>query len=150
MKNTDLDGSKPVPYALRNIKGVGMRVAEIAVNFTDLDPTTRIGRLEDEKIQQLEKAIDKFCDDAPAWAVNREKDPVTGEHHHVLKNELNTVNREDINRMKKISCYKGVRHEKGLKVRGQKTKSNGRTGMELGVEKKLAKAQAQEEAEEEE
>ncbi len=141
MKNTDLDGNKPVTYALKDIKGVGIRVAEMVVNSTDIDPTEKIGRLEDEAIEELKEGLDKVCENVPSWAVNRKRDPVTGKDEHVLKNELDTVLREDINRMQKISCYKGIRHERGHKVRGQRTKSNGRTGMELGVEKKLAKAQ---------
>lgn len=148
MKNTDIDGTKPVNYALRDIKGVGMRVADIVVNSTDVDPNTRIGKLDDDEVKKIKQALDEFCESAPSWVVNREKDPVTGEDNHVLKNELDTVLREDINRMQKISCYKGVRHERGQKVRGQRTKSNGRTGMELGVEKKLARAQAESESEE--
>ncbi|MFP3871881.1 MAG: 30S ribosomal protein S13 [Candidatus Natronoplasma sp.] len=145
MKNTDIDGTKPVSYALRDIKGVGTRVAEIVVNSTNVDPNERIGKLEDEAIEELKEAIDSFSEESPSWAVNRERDPVTGEDDHLIKNELDTALREDINRMQKISCYKGVRHERGQKVRGQRTKSNGRTGMELGVEKKLARAQASEE-----
>jgi len=145
MKNTDLDGSKPVTYALRDIKGVGIRVAEMVMNSTEIDPNEKIGKLEDETIDEIREAVDNFSEDAPSWAVNRQRDPVTGEDNHVIKNELDTVFREDINRMQKISSYKGIRHERGQKVRGQRTKSNGRTGMELGVEKKLARAQAESE-----
>ncbi len=142
MMNTDLDGDRPLVYALTQIKGVGTRVAEMVVNSTDIDGNAKIGYLEDEKIDQIKQKLVDFTDEAPHWAVNRKKDPVTGDNDHVLKNELDTVYREDINRMQKISSYKGVRHERGLKVRGQKTKSNGRTGMELGVEKKVAQAQS--------
>ncbi|MFW6064672.1 MAG: 30S ribosomal protein S13 [Candidatus Natronoplasma sp.] len=142
LMNTDLDGDKPLVYALREIKGVGTRVAEMVVNCTDIDPNAKIGYLEEEKIEEVRESLLNFTDEAPTWAVNRKRDPVTGENDHVLKNELDTVHREDINRMQKISSYKGIRHERGHKVRGQRTKSNGRTGMELGVEKKVARAQA--------
>jgi small subunit ribosomal protein S13 len=50
--------------------------------------------------------------------------------------------RDDINYMKMIRCYRGIRHEKGQKVRGQRTRSNGRTGMAAGVIKKKAVAAA--------
>jgi len=43
---------------------------------------------------------------------------------------------DDINRMKRIRSYKGIRHEKGKKVRGQRTRSNGRKGLAVGVIKK--------------
>ncbi len=150
LMNTDLDGEKPVTYALKDIKGVGTRVAEIVVNSTSVDPKAKIGNLEDDDIDEIKESLVNFTDDAPSWIVNRERDPVTGTDDHVLKGELDTVHREDINRMQKISSYKGIRHERGQKVRGQRTKSNGRTGMELGVEKKLAQAQAQAGEEEEE
>ncbi|MFP4002102.1 MAG: 30S ribosomal protein S13 [Thermoplasmata archaeon] len=150
MMNTDLDGDKLVVYALKDIKGVGTRVAEMVVNSTDVDPNAKIGYLEEEDIDKVKKSLVNFTDQAPSWAVNRKRDPVTGDNDHVLKNELDTVHREDINRMQKISSYKGIRHERGQKVRGQRTKSNGRTGMELGVEKKVARAQASAGGEEEE
>jgi len=149
LMNTDLDGDKPLVYALRDIKGVGTRVAEMVVNFTDVDPNDKIGYLEDEEIEEVRESLINFTDEAPSWAVNRKRNPITGKNDHVLKNELDTVHREDINRMQKISSYKGIRHERGQKVRGQRTKSNGRTGMELGVEKKVARAQAASSGEEE-
>jgi small subunit ribosomal protein S13 len=46
------------------------------------------------------------------------------------------VREEDINLMRKIRCYKGIRHETGQKVRGQRTKSTGRTGLTVGVKRK--------------
>ncbi len=47
-----------------------------------------------------------------------------------------STERDDINLMKMIRCYKGIRHEQGQKVRGQRTRSNGRTGMTMGVIRK--------------
>ncbi|MFW6196623.1 MAG: 30S ribosomal protein S13, partial [Thermoplasmatota archaeon] len=129
--------------ALRDIKGVGTRVAETIVKSTDIDLTRRIGTLEDEEIDQLRKVLDNFQENVPSWMVNRKRDPMTGESNHFFGPDLDMVHREDINRMKKISCYKGIRHERGLKVRGQRTKSNGRTGMELGVKKEVAQSGGQ-------
>ncbi len=54
----------------------------------------------------------------------------------MISNALDTKLREDIERMKKIKCHRGLRHFWGLKVRGQKTKSTGRTGRTLGVARK--------------
>ncbi len=45
--------------------------------------------------------------------------------------------------MKMIRCYRGIRHEQGQKVRGQRTRSNGRTGLTVGVTKKAARLAAQ-------
>ncbi len=140
LMDTDLDGEKTVLFALRDIKGVGTRVAETIVKSTDIDLTRRIGTLEDEEIDKLRKVLDNFQENVPSWMVNRKRDPMTGENNHFFGSDLDMVHREDINRMKKISCYKGIRHERGLKVRGQRTKSNGRTGMELGVKKEVAQA----------
>jgi len=67
---------------------------------------------------------------------------MTGETHHYISGDLETSRRDDINRMKMIRSYRGVRHERGQKVRGQRTRSNGRTGMAAGVLKKDAKAAA--------
>jgi len=140
LMDTDLDGEKTVLFALRDIKGVGTRVAETIVKSTDIDLTRRIGTLEDEEIDELRKVLTNFSENVPPWMVNRKRDPLTGENNHFFGTDLDMVHREDINRMKKISCYKGIRHERGLKVRGQRTKSNGRTGMELGVKKEVAQA----------
>ena len=46
------------------------------------------------------------------------------------------INQEDVNRMKKTRSYKGIRHESGHKVRGQRTSSNGRRGSTIGVVRK--------------
>ncbi|HOW33966.1 MAG TPA: 30S ribosomal protein S13, partial [Methanoregulaceae archaeon] len=49
---------------------------------------------------------------------------------------VSTARDEDINLLRKIRCYRGIRHETGQKVRGQRTKSTGRTGLTVGVKKK--------------
>ena len=143
--NTDIDGEMPVMYALRQIKGIGTRVSESIVRETDIPPMMKIGRCDDEQIAQLKNHIQNFSNEVPDWMVNRKRDPVSGENKHFFGPDLDMVHREDINRMKKISCYKGIRHERGQKVRGQKTKSNGRTGMELGVKRKKIQRAAEKE-----
>jgi len=67
--------------------------------------------------------------------LNRRIDPSTGESKHLVSSELSLAIRSDIDFMKKIRCYKGIRHELGLPVRGQRTKSSFRTGMIVGVTK---------------
>ncbi|MDD5186755.1 MAG: 30S ribosomal protein S13, partial [Methanoregula sp.] len=59
-----------------------------------------------------------------------------GESKHLLGSDLTLIQDEDVNMMRKIRCYRGIRHETGQKVRGQRTKSTGRTGMTVGVKKK--------------
>jgi small subunit ribosomal protein S13 len=65
--------------------------------------------------------------------MNRQLDLETGEDMHIVGVDLDIRRKDDINLMKMIRCYKGVRHEEGQKVRGQRTRSNGRTGLTLGV-----------------
>ena len=71
--------------------------------------------------------------------LNRRKDFETGEDHHRIGPELDISLRDDINMMRKIRCYRGIRHETGQKVRGQRTRSNGRSGLTVGVMKKAAR-----------
>ena len=143
LMNTDIDGEKPVLYALRQIRGVGTRVAETIVKASDIDPMIKIGKLNEDDIEKLKTHIQDYSKEVPDWIKNRKRDPVTGKNLHLFGADLDNAHREDINRMKKISCYKGIRHESGHKVRGQRTKSNGRTGMELGVQKKKITRQAE-------
>ena len=86
----------------------------------------------------------------PPWMVNRPNDPDTGADYHLFGSDVDLRLRDDINRMKMIRCYRGVRHEQGQKVRGQRTRSNGRTGLTVGVIKKTAIQAAQAAKKEEE
>jgi small subunit ribosomal protein S13 len=70
--------------------------------------------------------------------VNRPKDWESGLDLHAFGPDVEVRLRDDINLMKMIRSYKGVRHETGQKVRGQRTRSNGRTGLTVGVTKKAA------------
>jgi small subunit ribosomal protein S13 len=74
--------------------------------------------------------------------VNHTREPMMGDSPHYIGPDLDTRRRDDINQMKMIRSYRGVRHERGQKVRGQRTRSNGRTGMAAGVLKKAAKEAA--------
>lgn len=136
LANTDIDGEKGVGIALQGIKGVGGRVAEIIVKKAGLDRRTKIGALPDEKLEELESLIQSYSELAPSWAVNRQHDYETGADLHIIGSDLELMVKDDINRMKMIRCYKGIRHETGQKVRGQRTRSNGRTGLTLGVSRR--------------
>ncbi|MDD1769463.1 MAG: 30S ribosomal protein S13 [Methanomassiliicoccales archaeon] len=131
--NTDVDGEKPTVIGLQSVKGVGSRVAEIIVNRAGVGRVSKIGDLPDDKIEELEKLIIGYSDYAPTWAMNRQLDLETGDDMHIVGVDLDVRRKDDINLMKMIRSYKGVRHEDGQKVRGQRTRSNGRTGLTLGV-----------------
>lgn len=134
--NTDLPGDQPVRLALTGIKGIGRRTANIVVEGSDIDPDTKIGYLSDEEIDTLNSTINNFESQLPSWMLNRQKDPYSGENKHLLGQDIFMSLREDVNTLKKTRAYRGVRHERGLKVRGQRTKSTGRGGSTIGVSKK--------------
>jgi small subunit ribosomal protein S13 len=133
--STDIDGKKPAIIGLTSVKGVGMRIAEIVMNQIDFPRNEKIGRMKDPQIEQVEKLIQSLSETLPEWMVNRQHDFETGECIHLLGTDLDMFRKDDVNRMKMIRCYKGIRHEQGAKVRGQRTRSNGRTGLTLGVVK---------------
>ena len=137
--NSDLDGDKSVVTALTAIKGVGDRVAEVVINRTGVPRKEKIGNLSDEDIEKLEEFILNFSDDMPGWLLNKQKDVWSGEDVHLLGSEMEMRKQEDINILKKTRCYRGIRHERGQKVRGQRTKAHGRTGLTVGVVKKAQK-----------
>ncbi|MFQ6118881.1 MAG: 30S ribosomal protein S13 [Methanosarcinales archaeon] len=141
--NTDLDGHKSVHYALTGIKGVGIRAARIIADCAGIDPNTTIGYLPNADIDKLKEIVESIDSNLPYWMLNRQKDLLTGENKHIIGTDLLLTLREDINIMKKIRCYKGIRHERGHKVRGQRTRSTGRKGAVVGVSRKAAKKQSQ-------
>lgn len=130
----DLDGSKKAYYALKRIKGVGINMAIAACRLAGLDPDRPLGSYNDEELKRLENIILNLKSyGAPEWFMNRRKDPFTGEHYHLISSDLLLKVREDIEFMKKIKSWKGIRHALGLKVRGQVTRTTGRTGVTVGV-----------------
>lgn len=136
--SSDIDGQKRVVIGLQSIKGVGKRVSEIVVKKAKIDPTVKIGSLSDEKVKEIEQYIISYVEYAPNWVVNRQMDYETGADMHLIGNDLDMIQKDDINRMKMIRCYRGIRHETHHKVRGQRTRSNGRKGLTLGVQKKTS------------
>jgi small subunit ribosomal protein S13 len=136
VSNTDLDGTKPVHIALTGIRGVGMHTAQIIATLAKVDEKETMGRLKDEEVDRIREVTDTYSQRVPSWMMNRPKDVYTGEAKHLLGTDVSTAREEDINLLRKIRCYRGIRHETGQKVRGQRTKSTGRTGLTVGVKKK--------------
>ena len=134
--NSDIDGQKRTVVGLQSIKGVGKRVSQIIVKKADVDPAIRIGSLPDEKVKELESLVTTFVEYVPNWVINRQMDYESGADMHLLGNDLELIQKDDINRMKMIRCYRGIRHETRHKVRGQRTRSNGRKGLTMGVSKR--------------
>src|SRR2546428_5946814 len=138
MANTDLDGTRSVGYALTAISGVGIRVSEAVADLAGVPRAERLGNLSEEQTDKIEATLSKLGELFPPWMVNRPKDWESGLDLHLVGAEVEVRLRDDINLMKMIRSYKGVRHETGQKVRGQRTRSNGRTGLTVGVTKKAA------------
>lgn len=136
INNADLEGKRQVQMALCGIKGVGRRCARLFALKADVDPHATLGLLPEEKIDALKKVVGESQEIIPIWMMNRRKDLLTGLDRHVMGTDVDTAFREDLDVMKKSRSYKGIRHERGLRVRGQRTRSTGRTGATVGVTKK--------------
>ena len=135
--NTNVDGKRKVPFALTVVKGIGRRLANIACKKADVDLNKRAGELTEEELEKLITVINNPRQfKIPDWFLNRNKDYKDGKITHVLANNLDNKLREDLERLKKIRCNRGLRHHWGLRVRGQRTKTTGRRGKTMGVSKK--------------
>jgi len=135
--NTDIDGNRPVLYALQSIKGIGYRVAEGIVRYNELNPKEKIGNLSDEDIEKIRVIVEEKLEELlPVWMRNHRREYVTGKDRHILSTDLELQKQDDINRLKRIRAYRGIRHERGLAVRGQRTRSNGRRGLAVGVSRR--------------
>ncbi|MCI8833366.1 MAG: 30S ribosomal protein S13 [Clostridia bacterium] len=102
----DLPKEKRVEIGLTYIYGIGLTSSQKILTETGINPDTRIKDLTDAEVNSIRKIVD-------------EKYKVEGD----LRREIAL----NIKRLKEIGCYRGIRHRKGLPVRGQKTKTNART-----------------------
>ncbi|MEM4295338.1 MAG: 30S ribosomal protein S13 [Candidatus Anstonellales archaeon] len=137
----DLDGGLKLHRALLNIKGIshGLRwpVANIISNALNVPKDIELNKLNEEQVEKINKILYSIDDRLlPAFLLNRRKDMATGNNIHVIMNDLDFAKRQDIEAKKKSRTWQGYRHLKGQKVRGQRTKNTGRTGMTVGVIKK--------------
>ncbi len=136
VRNTDLDGTKSVQIALTKIPGIGRITARAVSRLARVNPLDTMGKLDDASVDRLRQVVDGYGPQVPRWMLNRPADPYTGEGKHLLSTDVLIGKEDDVNRMRKIRCYRGIRHETGQKVRGQRTKSTGRTGTTVGVKRK--------------
>lgn len=101
----DLPDNKRVDYSLTILYGIGWPLSAKILKNTGVDAAKRVKELTDEELIKLNKAVEEFT--------------VEGD----LKREI----RQNILRLRDINSYRGTRHARGLPVRGQRTKTNGRT-----------------------
>ena len=102
----DLPKNKRIVVALTYIYGIGNSTAEQILASTQIDANTRTDKLTEAEVSRLRDEIDRNC-------------KVEGD----LRREISM----NIKRLMDLGCYRGLRHRKGLPVRGQRTKTNART-----------------------
>ena len=111
----DLPNEKPIYVSLGYLHGVGRRLALDLCYRLGVVPTQRANTLTDDQIARLNSILDRDCS---------------------VEGSLRRRIQQDISRLKEIKCYRGLRHRKGLPVRGQRTRTNART--RKGVKKTVA------------
>lgn len=106
-------------------------------NFRHNANSSSAGELSAEQLERIVSILQSPTQyKIPSWFLNRQRDIVDGKDSQVLANGVDSKLREDLERLKKIRCHRGLRHYWGLRVRGQHTKTTGRRGRTVGVSKK--------------
>ncbi|MGC1465734.1 MAG: 30S ribosomal protein S13 [Pseudolabrys sp.] len=102
----NLPTNKRVIIALQYIHGVGPKIAQDIVTKVNLPPERRVSQLTDAEVLQIREMIDR---------------------DYVVEGDLRRDVAMNIKRLSDLGCYRGLRHRKGLPVRGQRTHTNART-----------------------
>lgn len=102
----DLPREKRVEIGLTYIYGIGRASADRILEAANVDPSTRVRDLTDDEVKRISAVIDEI---------------------QTVEGDLRREIALNIKRLQEIGCYRGIRHRKGLPVRGQKTKTNART-----------------------
>ena len=103
----DLPRDKRVEIGLTYVYGIGHATAVKVLAKAGVNPDTKVRDLTDEEVSKIREAID--------------------DTHTVVEGDLRREIALNIKRLMEVGCYRGIRHRKGLPVRGQKTKTNART-----------------------
>jgi small subunit ribosomal protein S13 len=102
----DLPKKKKIEYALPYIYGIGLTTSRKILKDTGIDPNKRVYELSEDEISILNKEI---------------------QNNYVVEGELRKIVQLNIKELMDLGCYRGLRHRRGLPVRGQRTKTNART-----------------------
>jgi small subunit ribosomal protein S13 len=102
----DIPNEKVTWVALTYIHGIGRKAAHDILAATGIDPRRRVKDLSDEELSNLTTEIEK---------------------NHLVEGNLRRQVQQNISRLKEIASYRGIRHRRGLPVRGQRTRTNART-----------------------
>ena len=139
--NTDLRGDTNIRNALARITGVSHRFSSSILRATGIDEFKLVGYVTEREIEQIEEAIyDPLGSGLPEWMLNRQRDPESGEYRQLIGSDLHLQKKLDVDAMVRRRSWKGLRHSRGLTVRGQRTKATGRKSGSLGVSRKKAMA----------
>ncbi|MDA8116531.1 MAG: 30S ribosomal protein S13 [Actinomycetota bacterium] len=106
ISGVDIPREKRLEISLTYIYGIGLTTSQQICAATGVDPNTRVRDLTDEEVARLRTYIDA---------------------NHKVEGDLRREIAQDIKRKQEIGCYQGLRHRKGLPVRGQRTHTNART-----------------------
>jgi small subunit ribosomal protein S18e len=135
--STNVEGRKPLYLALTAIGGLGRRFAHAVALRAGLDPLRRAGTLTTQEEERIVSVIQNPVENGiPVWMLNRRFDRATGKNVQWSGEDWRGNVRTEIDRLKKMRCWRGLRHANKLKVRGQCTKSTGRRGVAVGVDRK--------------
>ena len=107
ISGVDLPREKRVEIGLTYIYGIGLATSQKLLEAAGVNPDTRVKDLTDDEVQAIRDQIEA--------------------HQIVVEGDLRRQTALDIKRLIEIGCYRGVRHRKGLPVRGQRSKTNART-----------------------
>ena len=132
----DIPGAKKIIVGLTQIRGIGYNFANAILESLKINTNKNIGYLTEPEVKSIEKIImDSSSANFPKWFLNRQKDIETGDTKHLITSDIALSVRNDIEREKAMSSWRGYRHMYGLKVRGQRTRCTGRKGGAVGVQK---------------
>ncbi|NJP05788.1 MAG: 30S ribosomal protein S13 [Chloroflexaceae bacterium] len=119
----DIPRNKPVSIALTYIYGIGRSNGSDILTRTNIQPTTRVRDLTEEEVTRLREVV---------------------EREYQVEGDLRRQVQMNIKRLMDIGCYRGLRHRRGMPLRGQRTRTNARTrrgrkGQAIGIKKKTKK-----------
>ena len=106
ISGVDLPREKRIEIGLTYIYGIGLPSSQRILKDANVDPNTRVRDLTDDEVKRLSEVINET---------------------QLVEGDLRREIALNIKRLQEIGCYRGIRHRKGLPVRGQKTKTNART-----------------------
>ena len=86
--NTDLDGTRPTALALTGVRGVGLRISEVACRIAQVNASEMIGNLPETTVEALESTLGSLATQMPPWMVNHPHEPFLGESPHFFGPDL--------------------------------------------------------------